>query len=164
MFGRLKRHSLPPPSCPPVLLSLLLSLFNCLWISSFYAWLQKLQLKKLLSCEQTPSWIHPSLLPSINLLSLLMKCNTPYSRDDYWTMAFINQPDVLSLTLHSSSIPAFSLSMALTTSRGPIYPLLYFYSLFHPPLLTLSFYLFLQSQAPSLYLLYFISTPCFLFD
>lgn len=38
--------------------------------------------------------IPPSLLPSTNLLSLLMKFINPYSFADYWTVSFINRRDV----------------------------------------------------------------------
>ena len=68
-------------------------------------------MKELLSCEQKPSLIHPSLCPSTNLFSLLMKLSThihvliiepcPLSKD---LMLVCSKPNI-AYGIHPSTVP-----------------------------------------------------------
>lgn len=153
MFGRPKRHSRPPPSChschsfSPFLIT---SEF-----SSFYPRSRKLKnWRSRCHASRRPAGIIPPFLHSANLRSLLMKL---------WIHihALIAEPYLLlidvALVRRQSNIASFFFSLP----HPSIFPFSpgkdqFTLSSFHPPLLALSFLLFLQSQPESPHLLHFV--------
>lgn len=107
-------------------------------------------MKELLSCEQTPSWNHPSLSPLRNPALPPDEMMNPYSCADCWTISFINRRDVGALSVFFSffflsPIQAFfPFRQARTSSPSPPY----FCSFFHPHSLPSPSTSSLQSRPP----------------